>query len=69
MKAKKKEIKAVSLADTGLSADEVGAAGSATKIESFAPLPGRPAVRMLEGEPAAQVAELVRALREDSKVV
>jgi electron transfer flavoprotein beta subunit len=69
MKAKKKEIKKVTLADTGLSADEVGAAGSASKIAAYAPLEERPACRMLEGEPAEMAAELTRALREDSKVI
>lgn len=69
MKAKKKEIKKVGLAETGLSADQVGAAGSATKITGFTPLPERPPVRMLEGEAPAQAKELVRALREDAKVV
>jgi electron transfer flavoprotein alpha/beta subunit len=52
-----------------LQADEVGAAGSATKIVSFSPLPERPVCKMLEGEPGDMAKELVRALREDSKVV
>jgi electron transfer flavoprotein beta subunit len=69
MKAKKKEIKKIGLGDTGLSTDEVGAAGSATQITGYASLPERPAVRMLDGEPANAAKELVRALREDSKVL
>jgi electron transfer flavoprotein beta subunit len=69
MKAKKKEIKKIGLADTGLSADEVGAAGSATRISGYSPLSERPAVRMIDGEPSEAAKELVRALREDSKVV
>jgi electron transfer flavoprotein beta subunit len=69
MKAKKKEIKKIALADLGFSADDVGAAGSATKIVGFAPLPERPPVKMLQGEPAEVAKELVRALREDAKVV
>jgi electron transfer flavoprotein beta subunit len=69
MKAKKKEIKKISLADTGLAGDAVGAAGSRTKIVRYHPLPERPECRMLEGEPAGMAAELVRALREDSKVI
>jgi electron transfer flavoprotein beta subunit len=70
MKAKKKEIKKIGLSDLdGLSADDVGSAGSATKTVGYEPLPARSPCRMIEGEPAQQVAELVRALREDAKVI
>jgi len=69
MKAKKKEIKTIGLADIGLGAEQVGSAGSATKVTGYSPLPERPACKMLEGEPADMANELVRALREDSKVV
>jgi electron transfer flavoprotein beta subunit len=69
MKAKKKEIKRIGLGDLGLSADEVGEAGAATKTVGFSPLPERPACRVLEGEPADMAKELVRALREDAKVI
>jgi electron transfer flavoprotein beta subunit len=70
MKAKKKEIKKVGLSDLdGLTADDVGAAGSSTRIVGYEALAERPACRMLEGEPAQQAAELARALREDSKVI
>ena len=70
MKAKKKEIKKITLADLdGLSEDQVGAAGSATKIIGYEPLAARPPCRMIEGDTAQQVSELVRALREDAKVI
>jgi len=69
MKAKKKEIKKLGLQEIGLPASEVGAAGSTTKILSYEPLPERPPCRMIDGEPAQQVAELVRALRQDSKII
>ena len=69
MKAKKKEIKKVTLTDLDLSADAVGAAGATTKVTGYSPLPERPAVRMLEGEPADMAKELARALREDAKIV
>ncbi|MEJ2721884.1 MAG: electron transfer flavoprotein subunit beta/FixA family protein [bacterium] len=70
MKAKKKEIKKIGLSDLdGLTADDVGAAGSTTKIVGYEPLAQRPACRVLEGEPAQQVSELARALREESKVI
>lgn len=69
MKAKKKEIKKITLADVGLSAEEVGESGSTTKVVGYAPLPERPPCRIIEGEPAEAAAELVRALREDAKVI
>ena len=70
MKAKKKEIKKVGLSDLeGFSADDVGEMGSATKLLGYEPLPGRSQCRMIDGEPAQQAAELVRALREDAKVI
>jgi electron transfer flavoprotein beta subunit len=70
MKAKKKEIRKFGLADLGgLTAQDVGAAGSATSIVGYETLPERPACRMIAGDPAQQVAELVRALHEESKVV
>ncbi|UCH84672.1 MAG: electron transfer flavoprotein subunit beta/FixA family protein [Candidatus Latescibacterota bacterium] len=70
MKAKKKEIKKIGLADLdGLTADDVGSMGSTTKIVGYESLAQRPSCRMLEGEPAQQAADLVRALREESKVI
>lgn len=69
MKAKKKEIKKAGLAESGLTATEVGTAGARTKIVRYHPLPERPACRMLSGEPGEMAAALVRALREDAKVV
>ncbi len=70
MKAKKKEIKKIGLSDLdGLTTNDVGTAGSATRIVGYEPLAQRPACRMLEGDPAQQIAELARALREDSKVI
>ncbi len=69
MKAKKKEIKKIGLADTGLRPEEVGAAGSASRFVGYAPLPERPPCRMLTGDPAEMVRELVRALREDAKAL
>ncbi len=69
MKAKKKEIKKVALADIGMKAEEIGEAGSRTKIIRYSPLPERPECRMLSGGPEDMAKELVRSLREDSKVV
>lgn len=69
MKAKKKEIKKMGINDVGLKPEEVGAQGSATKIVRYVPLPERPPCRVLEGESEDMAKELVRALREDAKVV
>jgi electron transfer flavoprotein beta subunit len=69
MKAKKKEIKKVSLADVGLEAAQVGAQGSQARIDKFMPLPDRPPVKMLEGDVGNQAKELARLLREEAKVV
>lgn len=69
MRAKKKEIKKIGLADVGLEAGEVGAAGAKTKVVKYYPLPERPPCKMLAGEPADMARELVKALREEAKVI
>jgi electron transfer flavoprotein beta subunit len=69
MKAKKKEIKKIALADVGLDAGQVGAAGAQSKTVKYQPLPERPPVPMIDGEIADQAKELVRLLREEAKVV
>jgi len=69
MKAKKKEIKKVTLSDSGFKAEDVGLEGSCTRIEKYYPLPERGSCKMLPGEPQEMAAELVRALREDSKII
>ncbi|WP_022666893.1 electron transfer flavoprotein subunit beta/FixA family protein [Desulfospira joergensenii] len=63
MKAKKKEIKEMNLADLGI--DEAGA----VVIEKLEPVPERSGAKMLEGSVDEQVTELVRILREDEKVL
>lgn len=64
MKAKKKEIKAYSLADLGL-ADE-----SPKVSESDYQLPPeRSAGKLIDGDAATQAKELVRLLREEAKVI
>jgi len=64
MKAKKKQIKTYSLADLGL-------AGEAPTLKEgdYQLPPERKAGRKITGEPAAMVKELVRALREEAKVI
>jgi electron transfer flavoprotein beta subunit len=64
MKAKKLEVPSLGLADLGLEEDKVGLSGSPTQVvEVFAPQP-RGNRAMLEGDPAAQVGQLLSALRQ-----
>ncbi len=69
MKAKKKEIRKVTLADLPLEASDVGEAAATSTLVRFHPLPERPPVKMISGEPAEQARELVRLLREEAKVI
>jgi electron transfer flavoprotein beta subunit len=64
MKAKKKEIKVLSLADLGLGAEK-----AKTKDSAFALPPERKAGVKISGDAAAQAKELVRLLREEAKVI
>jgi len=69
MKAKKKEIRKVGLADLPLKAEQVGVKGSASKMVKYHSLPERPPVKMIGGDAATQARELVRLLREEAKVI
>jgi electron transfer flavoprotein beta subunit len=70
MKAKKKEIKPVKLADVGLDAGSVGAAGARAKILKMTTPPQREAAKMIEGESAEETApQLAKLLREEAKVI
>ena len=70
MKAKKKEIKPFGLGDSGLAADQVGAAGAKVKVASYEPLPERAAGKVFkEMETADMVKEVVKLLREEAKVI
>lgn len=64
MKAKKKEIKKVSLAEIGLDANQ-------TKIryQKFTLPPERQGCKMITGDTAQQSKELARLLREEAKVI
>lgn len=64
MKAKKKEIKAFSLADLGVEGD-----GPRVTEAGFQLPPERSAGKKIEGDAATQVKELVRLLREEAKVI
>jgi electron transfer flavoprotein beta subunit len=64
MKAKKKPITELSLDDLGIGEDKVK-----VKFTNYALPPERAACKMIEGEPADQVEELVKLLQEEAKVL
>jgi electron transfer flavoprotein beta subunit len=68
MKAKRKPVKRYSPADLGVE-DDVGADNAKVVLSNYHMPPGRPAGRILEGELSDQIAELVKALREEAKVI
>ncbi len=66
MKAKKKPLETKTLADLGLSPDELGARVMVTSME----LPAeRQAGRVLEGDTAEKARELTRLLHEEAKLI
>lgn len=70
MKAKKKELKAFGLADSGLAAGDVGKAASKVQILEYMPLPDRPPGKVFKDqETADMVKQVVKLLREEAKVV
>lgn len=64
MKAKKKEVKVIEIADLGV---DTGAAKTA--LIRMEPVPERSGARMLEGDTQGKVLELVRILKEEEKVL
>ncbi len=69
MKAKKKPLEVKTLADLGLSADEVGAQGAKVRVTSMEVPQERQAGRILEGDPDEKAKELTRLLHEEAKVI
>jgi electron transfer flavoprotein beta subunit len=69
MKARKKAVAVKTAADLGLTAGAVGLAGSKTKVVLMSSPPGRARGKILEGEPPVAAQKLVKALREEAKVV
>lgn len=69
MKAKKKELKAVTAADLGIAAGSVGAAGAKTELAALTPPPERAAGKKFEGDCADIVPQVVKLLREEAKVI
>jgi electron transfer flavoprotein beta subunit len=64
MKAKKKPLKELALADLGVQPSQLK-----TRLKDFQLPPSKPAVKMISGDPAAQAQELVRLLMEEAKVL
>jgi electron transfer flavoprotein beta subunit len=69
MKAKQKPLAVLTLAELGLKPEEVGRAGAKLSLSRMFPPPERGEGRILTGEPQTAVAELVRLLREEAKVI
>jgi electron transfer flavoprotein beta subunit len=69
MKAKKKPLETKTLADVGLSSEEVGAQAARISVTSMEMPQERQAGRKLEGETADKAKELVRLLHEEAKVI
>jgi electron transfer flavoprotein beta subunit len=69
MKAKKKEIKKLGLADLGLKPEEVGEAGSKLKKGKYFLPPQRKAGMKIEGEIPEATVKLVKLLREEAKII
>lgn len=64
MKAKKKTIKEVEFTSLGIAATE-----QKVRYSGFTLPPEKPAVRLLTGDAASQVAQLISCLRDEAKVV
>ncbi len=64
MKAKKKPLKEMSLADLGFNSEQ-----NKVHLTNFKMPPEKPPVKMISGEANQQAQELVKALREEAKVL
>ncbi len=69
MAAKKKEVVNYKAADLGIDPAQAGKAGAAFEIKGYELPPPRPEGRMLGGEVADQVNELLRLLHDEAKVI
>jgi electron transfer flavoprotein beta subunit len=69
MLAKKKEIAVKNAAALGLDTATVGAKAAIVSNSAYSLPPARPSGRVLEGDSATRVKELVRLLREEAKVI
>ncbi len=69
MKAKQKPLFTQTVADLGLTAEQVGRSGAKTQITRLSVPPARTTGKMIEGDAAVAAAELARCLREEIKVL
>ena len=69
MMAKRKPIEVLDAAALGLDPGSVGAAAAHVSIGNWSPPPERPPGRMLEGDTASVVSELITLLRDEAKVL
>ena len=70
MKAKKKELKPLKVADVGLGAGDVGKQGGKMQVAKFSLPPLRKAGKVVEGgSPEEKAATLAKLLREEAKVI
>jgi len=69
MKAKKRPVDTKDAAALGFSAADFSKEAAGTCMGEFSPPPPRPPGRMLKGEPADMVKELVKILREEEKLI
>lgn len=64
MKAKKKPLKELSLADVGIQPANIK-----VRLKDYQLPPEKPAVKMISGDPATQAKELVRLIMDEAKVL
>ena len=69
MKAKKKELKTLTLADLGIAAEAAGFSGAKMKLDRVSLPAPRQAGRIITGEPAHAAEKLVTALIEEAKAI
>jgi len=69
MKAKRKEIKILTLENLGLTAAEVGVAAARTALVRLSPPPARKAGRIVEGDTEQAVAAILAFLKDEAKVL
>ncbi len=69
MKAKRKEIKVMTLAALGLNPEEIKQASARTRMVKLAAPPKRKAGRMVEGDADGAVAALIAFLKDEAKVL
>lgn len=69
MKARRKEIRTVTLLNLGLAAVDVGAAAARATLVRLSPPPARKAGRIVEGDAAQAVATILSFLKDEAKVL